>query len=45
MIPLLDTNVLIRFLTFDKGKKYKKLYALSPGTDKPQSDQPLRRTA
>ncbi len=26
MIPLLDTNVLIRFLTFDKGKKYKKLY-------------------
>ena len=26
MIPLLDTNVLIRFLTFDKGKKYKNLY-------------------
>ena len=26
MIPLLDTNVLIRFLTFDKGKKYKELY-------------------
>ena len=26
MIPLVDTNVLIRFLTFDKGKKYKKLY-------------------
>lgn len=27
MIALLDTNVLIRFLTFDKGRKYKKLYA------------------
>ncbi|CAB1063059.1 hypothetical protein D1BOALGB6SA_7842 [Olavius sp. associated proteobacterium Delta 1] len=26
MIPLLDTNVLIRFFTFDKDKKYKKLY-------------------
>ncbi|CAB1080672.1 hypothetical protein D1AOALGA4SA_8351 [Olavius algarvensis Delta 1 endosymbiont] len=26
MIPLLDTNVLIRFLTFDKDKKYKNLY-------------------
>lgn len=26
MIALLDTNVLIRFLTFDKGRKYKKLY-------------------
>jgi predicted nucleic-acid-binding protein len=26
MIPLLDTNVLIRFLTFDAGQKYKKLY-------------------
>lgn len=27
MIALLDTNVLIRFLTFDKNKKYQKLYA------------------
>ena len=27
MIALLDTNVLIRFLTVDKSKKYKKLYA------------------
>ncbi len=27
MIPLLDTNVLIRFLTHDKETKYKKLYA------------------
>ena len=27
MIPLLDTNVLIRFLTFNRGKKYKNLYA------------------
>ena len=27
MIALLDTNVLIRFLTHDKDKKYKKLYA------------------
>lgn len=27
MIALLDTNVLIRFLTLEKGKKYKKLYA------------------
>jgi predicted nucleic-acid-binding protein len=26
MIALLDTNVLIRFLTHDKDKKYKKLY-------------------
>ena len=26
MIALLDTNVLIRFLTLDKGKKYKRLY-------------------
>lgn len=26
MIALLDTNVLIRFLTFDKNKKYRKLY-------------------
>lgn len=26
MIALLDTNVLIRFLTLDKSKKYKKLY-------------------
>jgi len=26
MIALLDTNVLIRFLTPDKGKKYKRLY-------------------
>ncbi len=27
MIALLDTNVVIRFLTLDKNKKYKKLYA------------------
>jgi predicted nucleic acid-binding protein len=27
MIALLDTNVLIRFLTVDKSKKYKNLYA------------------
>jgi predicted nucleic-acid-binding protein len=27
MIALLDTNVLIRFLTVDKSQKYKKLYA------------------
>jgi predicted nucleic-acid-binding protein len=27
MIALLDTNVLIRFLTVDKSKKYKKMYA------------------
>ena len=27
MIALLDTNVLVRFLTADKSKKYKKLYA------------------
>jgi len=26
MIALLDTNVLLRFLTLDKGKKYKRLY-------------------
>ena len=26
MIALLDTNVLIRFLTHDKGTKYKRLY-------------------
>ncbi len=26
MIALLDTNVLIRFLTLDKNEKYKKLY-------------------
>ncbi len=26
MIALLDTNVLIRFLTLDKGKKYRRLY-------------------
>ena len=28
MIALLDTNVLIRFLTVDKNKKYRKLYSL-----------------
>ena len=27
MIALLDTNVLIRFLTADKNKKYRKLYS------------------
>jgi predicted nucleic-acid-binding protein len=27
MIALLDTNVLIRFLTVDKNKKYRKLYS------------------
>jgi len=27
MISLLDTNVIIRFLTADKGKKYKNLYS------------------
>ncbi len=27
MTTLLDTNVLLRFLTLDKNKKYKKLYS------------------
>jgi predicted nucleic-acid-binding protein len=27
MTPLIDTNVLIRFLTSDGGKKYRKIYA------------------
>jgi predicted nucleic-acid-binding protein len=26
MIPLLDTNIVLRFLTSDKGKKYERLY-------------------
>ena len=29
MIPLLDTNVLIRFLKFDSDQKYKKLFGFN----------------
>lgn len=34
MISLLDTNVIVRFLTADKGLKYKRLYSFFDSIEK-----------
>ena len=42
MIALLDTNVLIRFLTVDKSKKYKKLYAFFEALERGETQVELK---